>query len=108
MSSTVKDCSDYLHVLSKCNDVQRRGILKGADQKLVKAICECALNVVKGNIPLTPYHKRKLTPHKQTLRTLADKKRSLQSKKKIIVQKGGFLPLLLSAIVPTIASLLLK
>lgn len=108
MSSSVKDCSDYLHVLSKCNQTQRRGILQGADDKLIKAICECALNVVKGNIPLTPYHKRKLIAHKNIIRTLADKKKSLQSKKKILVQKGGFLPLLLNAIVPTIASLLLK
>ena len=108
MSSTVKDCSNYLHVLSKCNKVQRLGILKGADPKLIQAICECALNVVKGNIPLTPHQKRKLTPHKKVLRHLADKRKTLQSKKKILVQKGGFLPLLLSAIVPTIANLLLK
>ena len=66
MSSTVKDCSEYLQVLSKCNKVQRAGILKGADPKLIKAICKCALNVVKGNILLTPHHKRKLTPHKKT------------------------------------------
>ena len=57
-AATVKDCSD-LRVLSKCNQVQRRSIFQGADTKLIKAICQCALNVVKGNAPLTPYHKHK-------------------------------------------------
>ena len=108
MSQTVKHCSDYLGVLSKCNSKQRRGILQSADPALIKAICECALNVVKGNIPLTPTQKRRLSPHKNTLRSLADRKKSLKTKKRILIQKGGFLPLLLKAIVPTIASLLFK
>ena len=42
------------------------------------------------------------------LRKLADKRVSLTSKKKAIVQRGGFLLTLLGAVLPTIASLLFK
>ncbi len=108
MSRNVQHCIDHLKVLSKCNTKQRRGIIETANPVVFKAICECSLNVVKGNIPLTPTQKRQITPYKNILRSLADRNKSFQAKKRILIQKGGFLPILLRAIVPTIASLLLK
>lgn len=108
MSQTVKQCCDYLQVLAKCNPKQRQAILREADPKLIKAICECSLNVIKGNIPLSPSQKQKLKPHKTTLRSLADKNKSAKARKRLIVQRGGFVGVLLRAIIPTLASLLLK
>ena len=81
MSQTVQQCKDYLNVLCKCNAKQRQGILEGADPMLVKAISEITLNVINGNIPLTYSQKRRLSQHKSTIRSLADKKRSLKAKK---------------------------
>jgi len=108
MSQTVKQCGDYLQVLAKCSPRQRQAILREADPKLVKAICECALNVINGNVPLSVSQKQRLSPHKSTLRSLADKRKSNKARKRLIVQRGGFVGVLLRAIIPTLASLLLK
>jgi len=63
---------------------------------------------LRGNVKLTPCQKRKLRKYRAHLRKLADKRVSLTSKKKAIVQQGGFLLSLLGAVLPTIASLLFK
>jgi len=56
-------------------------------------------------VRVPPKQKSKLKRHKKALRDLAKKKVSLKRKRQII-QKGGFLAPLLSAVVPAIASLL--
>ena len=76
--------------------------------ELVKTLSECSLNLLRGNVKLTPCQKRKLRKHWVHLRKLADKRVSLTSKKKAIVQRGGFLLPLLGAVLPTIASLIFK
>ena len=89
---------------------QRHGIIDGTSSELIKAICECGLNCLKGNVSLTNVQKQKLNRHKQKLRLLADKKQSLKKKKELSVQKGGFVPLLIKPIlgaITTLASLLL-
>ena len=108
MSKRIKDQLDFLKVLSKATPKQRRAVLEGANKDLINAICECALNCLKGNVQLTPLQKKKLTRHKQTLRSLANKKYPLAKKKKVLVQNGGFLGFLLKPILGSLASLLLK
>lgn len=96
-----------LHYLSK---EQRAALLKTADRKLVKAICECALNILSGNIKISRALKNKLTKHKNILRRMVCKKnRSWKAKKRLIVQKGqGVVPLILSSLIPTLISALIK
>lgn len=88
-----------LHALCHLNSDQRQAILKTSDVKLIKCICECALNILLGNVPLKNCQKLKLRKHRKTLRKLVEKRGSWKSKKKFIVQKGGFLPLLLGPII---------
>jgi hypothetical protein len=83
-----------------------KSILSNCDRDLVNCISECVLNVLNGNIALTGCDSRKLRKHKLALRKLVDKQVSLQGKKRIIVQSGGFLLPLLAAVLPTLASLI--
>ena len=83
---------------------QRRAVLKTASPKLIKCICECALNLLRGNVPLKHSEKVKLRRHRHSLRKLAEKKGSWKSKKKFVVQKGGFLPLLIGPIIGALLS----
>lgn len=107
MSQCLRKNIDFLRVLKNCNSKQRRAILQTADNQLLKAICECILNVLRGVVKINPQQKRKLTHHKNTLRKLADKKVSWTAKKKAIVQKGdGFLSIILPPVLQTLASLL--
>lgn len=96
--------TDILRALYHLNPEQRKALLQKADAQLVRYICECALNVLQGNIPLTKGHKSRLRKHADILRKLANSTDNFAKKKKIIVQRGGFLPVLLAPLIGTILS----
>lgn len=102
----VKRNLDFLKVLYKANKCQRHGIIKGANKDLIICLCECADNLLKGNIPIKEETKQKLRRHKKPLRELADKKSSLKVKREILCQRGGFLPLLLAPVLSIAGSLI--
>ena len=81
-------------------------IIKSADRGLVNCLCEVGLNVLRGNVPITPDQKRKLGRHKRELRSIAKKGLSIQRKKRIL-QKGGFLPALLGPIAKILGGIIL-
>ena len=66
------------------------------------------LNVLKGNVRLSASATRKLRKHKAVLRKVDDKGVPLSCKKKLILQQGGFLLPLLSAVLPALAKLIFK
>ena len=74
----------------------------------MRCLCECALNVLNGNIPLTPADKKKLNKYKNKLRYLTNRKLSAQKKKKTLNQKGGFLGALLTPVLSALGGLLFK
>ena len=71
MWSRVQKNRSLLKLLSKA-------VIKAADKDLVDAVDLSALNVLKGDIRLTPLQKQRLVKHKRALRALAQKIRSLQ------------------------------
>lgn len=92
-----------LKALVNVKPQQRLAILKTADKELVRCLCGCALNVIKGKIPINSGQKKKLAPHKQLLRKIAFKKGCWKKKKKTLLQKGGnFIPLLLGPILSAV------
>ena len=50
MSNNVRKNFDYLTVLHKTKSPVRKAILKNADKELIKAICECIDNVIRGEV----------------------------------------------------------
>lgn len=96
-----------LQALCHLTNEQRIAILRKADPKLVRCICECALNVLHGNVHLKNTHKKQLKRYAKVLRYLANKNDSLKNKKRLIVQRGGFLPLLLAPVLGTVLSRLI-
>ena len=88
-------------LLAVCKDPQVRAkILSRAPDKLVKTICNAALNVERGDIPLTKAQKRAFAKHRAQIAKLTSLKYSIPVKRKILLQRGGFfplIPLLLSA-----------
>lgn len=95
-----------LKLIEKCPKTLRKQLLRKLPIRAVKTICECCHNVLKGNIPLTPKQKKELSKHKTVLRKIASKKGALYVKKKLIVQRGGFLNILIPAAVGAISSLI--
>ena len=100
---------DFLKILSKCKSNMRKVILSNADKDLINTICECVHNCLNGNIELNNGIKTKLKLHKNDLRNLVGRNKSLKIKKKILSQKGGaFLPLLLSTVLGGLSSIFSK
>ena len=64
MSKQMKNNLPYLQVLVKSKPELRKLLIKRCPVSLITSICECALNLLKGVIPLTPRHKRRLARYK--------------------------------------------
>lgn len=95
-----------LQLIDTCPAPLRKHLLKKLPTRSVKAVCECSLNVLKGNIPLSSHQKKSLSKYKSTLRKIGNKKGSLLQKKKLIVQNGGFLNILIPAALTVLTSLI--
>ena len=100
----IKKHGHMMMALLKASPQMRKDMTKHASKDLIHCVSECCHNVLKGNVPLSSTHLKKLKPKRQLLRKLADKKVSLQTKKRIINQKGGgFLPLLAPLLAPLLS-----
>jgi hypothetical protein len=95
-----------LPVLKTACPKLRKAIISNCKKNLINSINECVLNVLKGNITLSDYSKRKLKKYKSRHRSLVDKRLPLSAKKRVIVQHGGFLLPLLTAVLLAVAILI--
>ncbi len=95
-----------LKLLYKASSKQRRVILQSASDQLILTLCEIALNVLRGTIPLNNAQFRRLKKRKEEIKYAASKKINVEKKKRMINQRGGFLLPLLSVAIPFITSLI--
>ena len=107
MSQRVNKYRHHLKFLSVCDSRTCKEVIKRSNNELIKVICECALNVLHGNVPLTPAQRKSLSKHKRTIRNLATKQ-PINKKKTILQKGGGFLPVLLGPILGILSSILAK
>ena len=108
MSRRVNKYKHHLKFLSVCDHKTCKQLIGKADKELINCICECALNILKGSVPLKPQDKKKLIKRKRDLRALTSKSINIADKKRIIQKGNGFLPMLLGPIIATLGSLLFK
>ena len=101
----IKSNFHKLHTLKDAQPKLRKAIISNCDKDLVNCVIECALNLLHGNVKLSDCMRRKLRKYRRQLRTV-DRRVTLARKKKLIIQRGGFLVPLLSAVLPTLASLI--
>ena len=97
MSTCLKKNAQMLGVLAHTTPQMCKAIIGAADHELMTCLCECAQNILNGNVPLTKSHLKHLQLYRSDVRTLA-KKRAPKHKKKKLLQKGGFLSALLAPI----------
>ena len=105
MSKRINRHAPLLQHLSRAKPSTVKSIIKTADKELINVFCECALNVLRGVVPLTKGQKSRLRRHKKCLRDLVNRKTSRQ-KKSNILQRGGFLGALLPPIIGILGGLL--
>ena len=85
---------------AKCKK-SRFSMLKGCSPEFIKAITDIVHNVLQGNIKVR--NKKKLSKYKQTLRHIVKPSVSLANKRRVLIQKGGFLPFL-APLIPLLAA----
>ena len=101
----VIDHNEILKLLSHCNKNTRSIIIQKGNKEFIYSICECILNVLNGNVILTEQQIKELKPYKQSLRKLL-KNNSIKIKKKLLIQKGGFLQIILPSIIAGLATII--
>jgi hypothetical protein len=105
MSESVKRQGEMLRLLARAKPPVVKAVVKNASPHLVKTLCECCHNVLKGNVPLTPVQKRRLRRHKASLRQLSKKKLTVKRRKEIL-QTGGFIGALLGPVLGVLKGVL--
>jgi len=74
-----------------------------ADEKFIRCIRECVFNTLTGNVPLERREK-KLSKYKTALRRIVAKRGNWKDKRKLLVQRGGFLPYIIGPILSILLS----
>ena len=98
---------EFLKLLAESKTPKRRKLLTNwASKHDIDAVSEISLNTLNGNIELTPKLFKKLKKYQNVLRVLASKKTTLEKKRRVTKQSGGFLPLLIPAAIGAIANIL--
>ena len=100
MSKRLRKYAPVLKLLDKSSPAARKRLLKDiCSADFLECMCDCAKNIIKGNVPLTPSQKRQLSRRKRLLKKLALNKRK-------IIQSGGFLGALLGPIISILGKVL--
>ena len=81
--------SDILY-LQKTKPCIRKHIITKADGSLVDSLCECADNILRGNVPLTKLQKEKLKRNKAGLRARTKKSVSLKKEESDLTERWIF------------------
>ena len=104
----MKKNSHLLKALHSCtNRKDQKLMLRAARPELVKAICDCIVNVVYGKVPVSSQVKSKLRKKVKILKQLTDPKKTTIKKKNLLIQHGGgFLTSILGAIAKPILGIL--
>ena len=82
--------------------------MRQVDSKLIRCICECAYNVLRGNVPLTKEQTAHLKKHATLLRKITRKGDGVKKKKIIQTGGGAVLPALLTPLLTTLLTEILR
>ena len=84
-----KQQSLFLRLLQRSKPRERKRLLSGAENDIIKLLSEIIYNVLFGNVSLDHDKIRQLQRHKQTLHLLAKRSESLDRKRAILLQHGS-------------------
>jgi hypothetical protein len=111
-SQNLRKCLRKLELIVSVRDIKlRQKLLEdvSCNNAIFKAIKEILLNTVNSNVPLSKTQKNKLKKYEKIMRKLACCKYGNKgSKKKLVMQSGGFLPILIPSVIALLTGLLNK
>ena len=103
---TTKQAEAIIHLARASKTIQKSTISR-ASKQLILALCEGAINIIKGNVRLTTSQFHKLAPYQREVRHLAKPGSDWKEKREFLrKQSGGFLGLLLKPLAGLLGGLL--
>ena len=99
----VKRTIKFLSVSPDLKIVQ--SILKKAPVHVICAICNAAINARQGDVVLNPKLKRIFRRYNHQFDRLTDPQYPIEKKRKLCIQQGGILPIILALLGTVIATL---
>lgn len=96
-----------LYTIKDSNPSLRKEIYKHGNPDLIKCIGDVCLNTLNGNVKLTKHKLNHLKKYKNQMRELSSSNVSVNRKRKVLGQKGGFIPFLIGAVLSTIVGTLI-
>ena len=106
MAPKVKTNRDFLKKIYKGTARARKSAIDSATPDQIKALCECAVNACSGRISIKPTQVKKLSSKEGHLIRLAYARDPIATKKKLLIQSGGALPILASLGLSALGSLI--
>lgn len=97
MSKRLRRNVSELKMLNKASNKMKNKMIQEASKDTIAALCDCASNIIRGNVPLTTKQFKSLKPYHKHLKLLS-KKSSPHKQRKKVLQTGGFLGTLLKPI----------
>lgn len=79
-----------IQALARANQSLQKSMISNANKDFIESLVECAMNIIRGNVPLSSPEFRRLKRYHSLLKDLTKKRVSLK-KRRNILQKGGFI-----------------
>lgn len=104
----LKENKHILYVLKKAKPKLRNAILKHVDDIVIKTLNEILFNIMNKNHKINKSVFEKIKPYKNTIRKVCSPKTSVSVKRKHLIQKGGFLPVIISSLLSGVIGKILE
>ena len=98
-TSRVRRHATDLQRLVKAKAVTRKRMLSGASQSLILALVDIAKSLIRGELSMTPRQLSAARRSRRQLHGLAQKGVSVEKKRRVLVQDGNLIGLLLKPLI---------
>jgi len=95
MNRAVRSHLPFLQLLCRSSAKQRKVLVETITNDQLRVLCEIALNVYRGTIPVRPQYVRKLRPYKTILNTIIDRRVRKKLKIAVLLKNRRVLPWIL-------------
>ena len=102
MSAQMKKEWNFIQLLTETSQAQRLALLKTLSSTQLAVLCEITLNLLQGNIEVSPAVIQYLKKHRSFLRKLASKDIPQEKKKRAIRVKHKVITYLLQSVKPVL------
>lgn len=109
MSKNLQNCLKELYLIANIKKLRvRQEVLKDISDNecIYNALKEIAVNTVNRKIKLNPKQRRKLQKSAFIINEFSKSQKSRKKKRKLVVQTGGALPILIPAVIALLTNLI--